>query len=398
MARITNEGVQAEELSAHVSSLQGVFRSALGADLSLEPATPQGQLIGALALAFTQLDELVVHVANGLSIHSSVGRQIADYGSLFSLARIPGERTTVTATLSGVANTIIPAGTRASTSNGAIFETDSQVIIGSTGTVDVFMRASEIGPIVVSVGSLTQIVDAIAGWTGITNSAAGEVGKNPETDAEYRRRYLSEIAVHGRDSLETVRARVLNTENVTGCLVRDNPTSASVTTQNVAIAARSLLVVVQGGADADVAAAIAASKPVGTPTVGSNSVNVPHPEGFNIPINFERVTEIPISVTAMLTIGSHFPSTGFMTMRQNLLQWFAGTWPVPGPGIFDQSGVSIGEELDTARLNTPLNAVPGHRIDSLTVVRVAGMAALGVPNLNERYTLDSANITFAITP
>ena len=396
MAEIKSTGIVSTELGDYITQLEEVFRSALGADLSLESSTPQGQLIGALALTLTEVDELALHVANGLSLHTSIGRQLQDYGTLFSLAKIRGERSTVTATLSGTSGTLIPAGTRAATEENAIFATDAQVLIGSSGTVDVLMRAVELGPTIVAIGSLTKIVDAIPGWLEVTNAAAADIGRNEETDAEYRRRYLSEVSIHGRDSLEAIRARVLSISGVVGCLVRDNPTTASVSTQGINIAARSLLVIVQGGADIDVATAIAATKPVGTPTVGNVAINVPHPQGFNIPIKFRRVIKVPIQVAIDVTVSPSFPSTGFTTMRESLVNWFDGTWPVPGPGIFDQSGIGIGESIDLVRLNTPLNAVPGHKLNSVTVTRKNGNA-IGTPNLNQRYTLDSEDISFTVT-
>lgn len=387
MAEITREGVEPTELTGFVSLLETAFRDALGADLSLESATPQGQIIGALALVLTQADELAVHIANGLNLETAIGRQLADYGSLLSLGRIDGERSTVTATLSGIPGTIIPSGSRARTVAGAVFSTDFRSTIGSGGTVDALMRSVEVGPVVATAGQLNQIVDVVAGWTGITNAQAAALGRDVESDLDYRIRYRGEVAQHARDALEAVRARVLEASGVTDALVRDNATSASVTVQNVAIAARSLLVIAQGGADLDVATAIANTRPIGAATVGDHLVNVQHSQGFDIPTRFRRVRSIPVSVAVVITATPSFPSTGFATMRQNLLQWFAGEWAVPSSGTFDVSGVGIGESLDLNRVRTPLNAVPGHMIDTLTVQRVAGLVhRINVTNGGSGYT------------
>ena len=398
MAEITPTGITATELGDFVEDLEGVFRSALGDDLSLEAATPQGQIIGALALVLTQVDELAIHVANGMNLYTAANSQLGDYGTLFSLPRTVGQMSTVTATLSGTPNTIVPAGSRARTSAGAVFATTEQVIIGGSRSVDVLMRAVEFGPLVAAIGALDMIVDALPGWTGVTNAAAAELGRDIESDAEYRRRYGNQVAIHARDGLEAIRSRVLSTANVVECHVRDNSSTVDETIQSVLINARSILVIVQGGADADVAAAIAATKPIGVPTIGDQLVQVPHAQGFNIPIRFRRVIPVPIQIAVNLTALTGFPSDGFAVMRANLLHWFSGTWPVPGPGIFDQSGVGIGEALDLERLNTPLNAVPGHRLNSVVVTRVQGDAALGTPNLDQRFTLESGNITFTLTP
>ena len=397
MAEITPTGIRATELGEYVEDLEAAFRSALGDDLSLEAATPQGQIIGALALAYTQLDELAIHVANGMNLYTAANSQLGDYGTLFSLPRTAGQQSTVMATLTGTPNTVVPIGSRARTSAGAVFATTEQVIIDNSRSVDVMMRAIEFGPLMAAAGALDMIVDAIPGWTGVTNAAVAELGRDAESDADYRRRYGNEVAIHARDGLEAIRARVLGTANVIDCHVRDNSSTVDEMIQGVTVTARSILVIVQGGADADVAAAIAATKPIGVPTIGDQLVQVAHAQGFNIPIRFRRVVPIPIQIAVNLTALTGFPSNGFTTMRSNLLHWFGGTWPVPGPGIFDQSGVGIGEALDLERLNTPLNAVPGHRLNSVTVTRVESNAPLGTPNLDQRYTLASGAITFTLT-
>ena len=98
MARLTEAGIEPTDLTGYVTRLEEAFRVALGEDLSLAPETPQGQLIGVLAIVFAELDEVLVHVVGGLNVRQASLRQLDDYGSLVDLRRIAGERTTVTAT------------------------------------------------------------------------------------------------------------------------------------------------------------------------------------------------------------------------------------------------------------------------------------------------------------
>lgn len=396
MATITPTGIEPTDLTGYVEQLETLMRTIFGQDLVLDPETPQGQIVGTLGLFFANIDEIAVHGANGLSLFRAVGLQLDDMGTLFSNPRIEGELSTVTATLTGQAGTIVPAGARARTSDGAVFASDVQAQIGAMGTVDVLFRATVAGPVQAAAGDLTQIVDVIAGWTGVTNAAAALPGRLREDDLPYQRRYRQEVAVHARDALEAIRARVLAAPGVTDALVHDNDTDAEVTRQGIAIAAGAILVIVEGGADADVANAIAQTKGAGTPTVGDQTADYTQPNGTNITIRFRRVEAVPIKVTVVLQPLPGFASNGLSTMRQNLLQWFAGEWPVPGPGIFDQSGVGIGEQIDTERLRTPLNAVPNHRITSLVVQR-ADSTALGTPDLDQRYTLASDAISLTLS-
>ena len=396
MARLTAGGIEPTDLTAYIARLEAALATAFGADLNTAPETPQGQLAGVLAMVLAEGDELAVYVAAGLDLHLALGRQLDDYGTLFGLPRIAGERSSVTATLTGTSGTIVPAGSRVRTAAGAVFATTAAATIGTGGTVDVLCRSVDFGPIVAGVGELNRLVDAIAGWASVTNAAAAVLGRNRESDAEYRRRYQGEIAAHARDGLEAVRARVLGVDGATDALVRDNHTSASVTVQGIAIAAGAILVVADGGANADVAGAIADTRPIGTPTVGNITVQVPHPQGHNVPIRFRRVDPIPIQVAVSVTAGPTFPSDGLARMRSNLVAWVDGTW-LPGAGMFDQGGIGIGETLDMNRLLSPLNAVPGHAITAVTATRVAGGAALGTPDLDQRYTLEASAITFTLS-
>ena len=396
MASITTAGIEPTDLPDYVGQVEELLKTIFGADLNTDQDTPQGQIAGIVGLFFAAQDEIAVHTANGLNLFTAAGLQLDDMGTLFANLRIAGELSSVTCTLSGTSGTIVPAGARARTPEGAVFASDAQAIISTTGTVDVLFRSRDDGPIVAGIDELTEIIDVISGWTGITNTAAAVLGRDAETDFQYRSRYRGEVAVNARGSLEAIRARVLQVAAVTDCKVEQNDTGASITVHGLAIAAGSVLVIVEGGADADIADAIAQTKGTGVPTVGNETADYQQVSGSVITIRFRRVTHIPVAIEVSLTALAGFPSDGLATIRQNLLQWFSGEWPVPGPGIFDQSGVGIGEEIDINRIRTPVNAVPSHQINTLTVTRTGG-AAIGTPNLDERYMLASDDIVLNLT-
>ena len=182
-----------------------------------------------------------------------------------------------------------------------------------------------------------------------------------ETDDEYRARYGRLVARNARGSAEAILAAVLSVEGVTDALIRENATAAEVTEQGKTIGAYSICLVVDGGTDEAVAAAIARSKPVGTGTSGETRVDVPYP-GWSLPIRLSRVTPVPIKVKLALTLMAGFPSDG--TSRIVTL-------------VVDHViGLALGERLTAQRLLADVLLVPGHTVD-LGVGRKGGTVVNG---------------------
>lgn len=396
--RIDTSGITPTSLEEYVTELEEAFVAAFGPAINLAPETPQGQFIGIDALARTLADEVVVAVAQGLNLHTAFGHQLDSLGSLMLLPRIAGERSIVTVTLTGTANTVVEKGKRASTGDGAVFALDDDATIGSGGTVDATMRSVDLGPIAAPAGKLTQIVDAVTGWTAVTNAAAAQLGRAKESDIDYRSRYTREVSHNGRYGTEHVLATVLAVEGVTDALVRDNDTNASVTTQGIAIGAGSLLVVVEGGANSDIGEAILRSKAAGVPTVGNVSVSVPHAQGRTTTVRFRRVDEVALAVSINITTDATFSTNGVGLIKERLVAWFDGTFAAL-TGRFETRGVHIGETVDARRLLTPIQSVPGHMVtsDPALTIQSSGAALPTTPNLDQLYTLSEEHITVNVS-
>ena len=192
-----------------------------------------------------------------------------------------------------------------------------------------------------------------------------------ETDDEYRARYGRLVARNARGSAEAILAAVLSVEGVTDALIRENATADEVTEQGKTIGAYSICLVVDGGTDEAVAAAIARSKPVGTGTSGETSVDVPHAGGWSVPIRLSRVTPVPLKVKLALTLTAGFPSDG--TSRIVTL-------------VVDHViGLALGERLTAQRLLADVLLVPGHTVN-LGVGRKAGTVITGTGTVADLVT------------
>ena len=380
MATVTAQGITPTTLAEYGAALGVVWRNALGDDLSLDTETPQGQMIDGISLLFAELDEAVVALGNGYSLDRAAGVAQDDQSTLLNVTRRRATQSTVTVTMSGVPGTVIPAGARVSTAANDAFASLAMATIGVAGNVDVAMASVESGAIAAAAASLTTIVDVIAGWESVTNAAAATLGATEETQAEFRLRYRRHTSRNAQTYIQAIESRLLDGPGVVDVLVRDNSTDASVTEQGQDIAAGSIYCVVDGGTDADVGEAIFRAKTPGIPTVGGTTETVTQTDASGasvgtIDINFDRLVEVPITVSFTITPGSNFPSDGIQQINDGLVAYIA------------RQGIS--DPVDSTRILTPMLAVPDHSIGTVTIDRkTSGTGAPAAWDTNVAYVIN----------
>ena len=391
MATVTPQGITPTTLPQYVARLGGVWRTALGFDLSLATETPQGQTIDGLAIVFAEIDEAIVALGNGHSLDRSSGVAQDDQADLLNVERRRATRSVVTATMVGVAGTGIPINSRVATSANDVFATTIAVSIPASSTIDVEMRSVDVGAIAAAAGDLTTIIDVIAGWETATNVVAASLGDTQETQSEFRLRYRRHVGRNALTTNQALEGRILDVAGVADVLVRDNSTVAAVTVQGQAIAARGVYAAVEGGTDAAVAEIIARAKTAGAPTVGATSVTVNQLDADGMPagtiaINFDRVTLTPITATFTITPGMDFPGDGIMRINDGLVAYVA------------QQGIS--DPIDSTRILAPILSVPGHQLGTVTIAKRTGVGDItdrANVDLNEKLTLAAADITITVT-
>ena len=360
MATVNAQGITPTSLAQYIADLGAAFQSALGSDLDLATETPQGQLIANLSLIMAQADEGVVAVGNGYSVARAQGIAQDDLVGLLGVERREATRSMVTATIAGVAGTGIPQYALAQTTAGDVFRATTAATISVGGSVAVDFEAVETGPAPAAAGALTEIVTNIVGWETVTNAAAASLGRDVETATALWGRYSRHVGRNARTSTQALEAQLLETAGVTDALVRENATGMSETEQGQVIPTRAIFSAVDGGANAAVGRTIADYKPGGAPTAGASSatVDVLNADGQQVDtivINFRRVADLPITLTAPITVGSGFPADGLERISNGLMAYVAD--------------YHIGDPLDSTRLLAPILAVPGHQLGTLTIAR-----------------------------
>ena len=409
MAVLTPQGIQSTSEADYKSELETAFKTALGDDLDLDSQTPQGQIIGILSQNASDIDDNIVAQYNALNLNVASGDQLSAYGALFDISREAATPSVVTADLTGVPTTIIPAGSRAKTVDGDLFESVESIILDGTGIQSGTFRSVNTGSIRINAGTLTQIVDVVPGWETINNLLAGSIGQDAENDITYRLSYLTKLARNAVAIVESIRAAVASVTSVTAVQIGENRSDSTIVLQNIGLPSHSIAVIVQGGTAQEIGQAIFDHISEGCGTIGTNpSLQTPVVISTNNnllteTIYFYPVELVPLKIEIDVTLTDPTAGNVINTIKDRILEYFNGTFAggtdSDGTPQFDTSGIQIAETSYLSRLYTPVNSVPGFEVLTMTQEIIGGSGSQDVitPDLNQRLTISVDDIGVTIS-
>jgi uncharacterized phage protein gp47/JayE len=178
----------------------------------------------------------------------------------------------------------------------------------------------------VQIESLTRGVNSFIEVTGGTangellfpdrayqgSSGDATIGRDLETDAEFRLRREELLSIGGAATVDAIRAAVLEVDGVGQAFVFENVTDV---TDGFGRPPKSFEVVVQGGDDQDIGEAIFAAKPAGIETFkvagpSGVTVNVTDSQGDVHAINFSRASETRMYVAVTVQVDADLFGSG----------------------------------------------------------------------------------------
>lgn len=385
-----NNGIIVPDTADIKETVQNEYKEALGADLSLEDSTPQGRLIDVETDARTEIIENNVFISNSINFNLAFGIILDAWGANFDLYRSSAKSSIVMATITGVAGTVISAGSQASTQAGDIFYLENQVTIPSSGTINATFLSLEKAAIPCPVGSLTKIIDGTLGWETINNSTAAILGNSREGDESFKQQFYGSGLFSGMSLIEDYDNAIKNVENVISCYVRDNGTNAVVVYDGVTIVAHSVYACVDGGDNTEIATALFQRKSGGcnwTAISGQSvTVDVVDPTyGDPYQVIFNRPNEILIYEDITLSAGTSTESDLVTAVQTAVTNYI--------------NSLKIGEDVNLLSLAQAINtAVPGIVLTSLTIGTSAGSLSSSniTIHVNEAAKTLAANITVTV--
>ncbi len=275
-------------------------------------------------------DQLLA-IVNQINPDYATGRFQDAIGRIYFLDRIPASGTTVTATCTGLVNTVIPIGSIAQDKKGYLYHSITEAKIPDSGSVDVIFQNSTTGPLACQIDDLNAIYSSVPGWSGISNASAGVPGIDEETRANFEYRRKQSVAKNATNSLHAIYAAVLEINGVADAYVISNDTSVvkTVGVSKYRMVPNSIYSAVYGGKTEDVARVIWKKKPPGIPTNGNTTHTIVDDENYVQPypeyeIKYVIPAPIRVYVDVSLANSDYLPADIETQVKSAIAQAFNG--------------------------------------------------------------------------
>lgn len=211
-------GFVAPAESTILTGVQADQQAAFGGNLNPSLTTPQGQIAQSTTAIIGEANNQFLALANGVDPAYAAGRMQDAIGRIYYITRNPAQSTVVTATCTGLFGTVIPIGAQAQDQAGNIYLCTAAGTIPVGGSISLPFACAITGAISAPIGYVNTIYQAIPGWDSITNAAAGVIGNDVESRADFEYRRKNSVAINAQGSLPAIYAAVFNVANVCMCV------------------------------------------------------------------------------------------------------------------------------------------------------------------------------------
>lgn len=386
MITLDSSGLSIDAFDTILAEVQADFRSLFGSGVATDNLSAAGQLQRIIAGREAPLQEMAQYLYQNTDPRNAEGVWQDKQNALLGTSRLPDTYAEVLGTATGTPATSITNGTRLSVGGFVFAVVDGPYTVGGGGTVtNVRLRAQAYGATDVSLLGAWTIVDTIPGFTSFDDDTQPIAGRLEETTAEYNARADEERYRRGTGPLDAIEAAVLDVEGVTYAKAYHNVGTA---TDADGVPVHDVWVVVEGGLDADVAAAIADSIAAGTRTFGTESASVVRGASTET-IRWDRVTTVAMyaNVTVTTSTSEEVAPTDLATQVQTLLttytdaNWTQGTDVLPYRlegqlvGITGVDNVAITVSDDDVVYVASKIAIGRHQRAVLTAARITVVEA-----------------------
>lgn len=292
-----------DELLSNVQNGMNEIYAQDGDTINFDSSTPDGQMTNIMTQIGSDMRELAREIYNSFDPDKCTGvlqdsryalNFIERKGGTFTIQNIDvtADRTVELQGLDSNYNDLEASSYTVSDNAGNNwYLIDTTTIL--SGTTSLPFRSQNLGLSQPTIGTITNQVTKVLGITSVNNSIAPTtLGEDQETDAEFRIRRERSVAINGQNNVDSMTGQLLALEGITDVKVWVNNTD---TTDSTGTDPYTVWVIVEGGANSDIADIIYANS-CGLPTRGNVSVNTITVSGQQITINFDRANPVPLYI------------------------------------------------------------------------------------------------------
>lgn len=330
-------GLQVKNLTELISDLTTALQGIYGADINVDPNSPDGQMIALFSQAGVDLRELLANINAGFDPDQAEGRTLDQRVALDAIQRGAGTFTTVDIDVevsgalslvgldsqSGETNPSVPnLYTIKDDAGNQWFLLSSQSPSGA-GTNSYAFRAAAIGQVLVVSNTITTPVTIISGVVSVNNpGGAASVGTDEETDESVRARFHTATTITSTGFRDSLEALLRNLPTVASAFVYENDESF---TDGSGTPANTVWCIVDGGSDAKIAAAILAKKGAGAGLRGAQTFDITLENGQIFTAKWDVPNDVPLYIKFSVNKpGAGVDRTGMKTLIETGLFWGVG--------------------------------------------------------------------------
>lgn len=319
MAGIDSTGLETKPIETILEEVSQEQTDQISDSLNTSSTSPLGQANASIANQLAALWELAQEAVAAQKPAEASGQHLTDVAELTGTIRNGATYSQVYATCTLTAGTYAAGDLVAHTISEptARFANVEEVVSPGGAVTGILFQAEDAGPVRANSGTLTVIAESVAGWSAVTNPEDASLGALIESDTALRVRRAQEQARTGSATADAVRVDVADVEGVTYCVVLENDTDD---VDGNGQDPHSLQVVVEGGDDQDVAAAIWASKAGGIKAFGTTTEAVTDEMGYSHTVGFTRPTETDVYLDIAFTVDTAlYP--GDSAVLETFVEW-----------------------------------------------------------------------------
>lgn len=329
---VTEFGISAPSYEEIYEFLKERMRAIFGDDVNLDADTQDGQLVGIVAAAISDVNAQAISVYNAYNPTTAKGIALDSAVKVNGITRQAATHSQVDLRVVGQAGTHIVSGV-------ALDEADNKwllpadVVVPAFGEITVTARAENEGDIRAPAGTINRIGTPTLGWQTVENLMAADSGVAVQTDLELRQQQAKSTALPSVSLWEGIVGSLLTTpgvKRVSGIKNdEDLPTPEGVPGHSIAM-------IVDGGEVAEIARTIFLKKGEGVGTYGALEHDYLDAYGFPNKIRFSRPSNV--SVYCRLTIA---PATDYLSSVASEIQDRVSAYV---------NSLDIGESVNIARV------------------------------------------------